>query len=63
MSQTIEKLTYMLLTDKNYHILARQATFGLIDRNKLKYINDEKPILVPKKLDKPTEEEKKTLRE
>jgi gag-polypeptide of LTR copia-type len=63
MSQLIEKLTSVMLTDKNYHLWARQATFGLIGRDKLELVNGERPNPIPKKIGEPIEEEKKALRE
>jgi hypothetical protein len=38
-----------MLTDKNYHMWARQATFGLIARDKLELVNGERPVPIPKK--------------
>jgi hypothetical protein len=42
MSQNIEKLTSVLLNGKNYHLWIRQATFGLIGRDRLEHVNGEK---------------------
>jgi hypothetical protein len=44
MSQNIEKLTSVLLNGKNYHLWIRQATFGLIGRDRLEHVNGEKPM-------------------
>jgi gag-polypeptide of LTR copia-type len=63
MSQPIEKLTSVMLTGKNYHLWARQATFGLIGRDKLELVNGERPTPIPKKIGESTKEEKKALRE
>jgi hypothetical protein len=64
MSQPIEKLTSVMLTGKNYHMWTRQATFGLIGRDKIELVNDERPTPISKKkTGELTEEEKKALRE
>jgi hypothetical protein len=42
---------------------ATQATFGLIGRDKLELVNDERPIPISKKPNEPREDEKKALRE
>jgi gag-polypeptide of LTR copia-type len=63
MSEPIKKLISVLQTGKNYHLWARQASFGLIGRDKLEYVNGEKPIPVPKKPGDPIDNEKKALRE
>jgi hypothetical protein len=44
MSQNIDKLTFVLLNGKNYYLWVRQATFGLIGRDRLKHVNGEKTI-------------------
>jgi gag-polypeptide of LTR copia-type len=46
-TQTSDKLTSILLDGKNYNIWVRQATFGLIGRDKLKFVNGEATIPVP----------------
>jgi hypothetical protein len=52
-----------MLTDKNYHLWARQATFRLIGRGKLELVNGERLAPIPKIPGEPTKEEKKALRE
>jgi gag-polypeptide of LTR copia-type len=49
MSQPIEKLTFVMLTGKNYHLWVRQATFRLIGRDKLELVNGERPAPITKK--------------
>jgi hypothetical protein len=44
MSKNIEKLTSVLLNGKNYHLWVKQATFGLIGRDRLEHVNGEKPM-------------------
>jgi hypothetical protein len=63
MSQNIEKLTYVTLNNKNYHLWARQATFDLIGRDKLEHVNGENLIPIPKISSEPTEEKKRAIRE
>jgi hypothetical protein len=38
-SQNSDKLTSILIGDKNYNIWARQASFGLIGQEQLEYVN------------------------
>jgi gag-polypeptide of LTR copia-type len=52
-----------MLDGKNYHMWARQVTFGLIGRDKLEYVNGENLISVPKVSGDPTEEEKRAIKE
>jgi hypothetical protein len=59
MSQYIERLTFVLLTSKNYHPWTRQVIFGLTCYDKLEYINSEKPASVVKKSGEPIEEKKR----
>jgi hypothetical protein len=62
-SRNTEKLTFVMLNGKNYHLWARQATFDLIGRDKLEHVNGENPIPVPKVSGDPTEEEKSAIKE
>jgi hypothetical protein len=62
-SQNTEKLTYVMLNRKNYHMWAKQAIFDFIGQDKLEHVNDENPMLVPKISGEPTEEEKRAIRE
>jgi gag-polypeptide of LTR copia-type len=62
-SQTTDKLTSVLLNGKNYNIWIRQATFGLIGRDKLVFANGEITILVPTTVGEPTDDEKRAIRE
>jgi hypothetical protein len=52
-----------MLTDKNYHMWARQATFGLIARDKLELVNGERPVPIPKKKQKSQQKRRRKLRE
>jgi gag-polypeptide of LTR copia-type len=54
MSLDSEKLIYVMLNGKNYHLWARQATFGLIGQDKLEHVNGENPIPVLKVSGDPT---------
>lgn len=63
MSQQTEKLTGILLNGKNYHLWARQATFGLDGQDKLEHIPGEKPQPVPINPATLTYEEKKSISE
>jgi hypothetical protein len=40
---TNDKLTSLLLNDNNYQVWVRQATFGLISRDKLEHVTGDKP--------------------
>jgi gag-polypeptide of LTR copia-type len=62
-SSNSDKLTSILLDGKNYNIWARQASFGLIGREKLEYVNGEITVPVPRITGGPTDEEKKAIRE
>jgi gag-polypeptide of LTR copia-type len=62
-NQSSDKLTSILLDGKNYNIWARQASFGLIGREKLEYVNGEIPMPVPNVAGAPTKEEKRAIRE
>jgi gag-polypeptide of LTR copia-type len=62
-SSNLDKLTSILIDGKNYNIWARQASFGLIGREKLEYVNGEIIVPVPRINGAPIDEEKKTIRE
>jgi gag-polypeptide of LTR copia-type len=62
-TQTSDKLTSILLDGKNYNIWVRQATFGLIGRDKLEFVNGEATIPVPVTPENPIEDEKRAIRE
>jgi gag-polypeptide of LTR copia-type len=40
---THDKLTSVLLNGNNYQVWVRQATFGLISRDRLEYVTGDKP--------------------
>jgi gag-polypeptide of LTR copia-type len=62
MSQPIEKLTFVMLTGKNYHLWVRQATFRLIGRDKLELVNGERPApIIKKKLESQQKRRRKLL--
>jgi hypothetical protein len=46
-NQQADKLTSVLLNGKNYNMWVRQASFGLIDRDKIEYVNYDIPVPVP----------------
>jgi gag-polypeptide of LTR copia-type len=62
-NQAIERLTLVLLDDKNYNMWARQVSFGLVGRDELEYVNGEitKPVL--RSVGALTEELNKALKE
>jgi hypothetical protein len=62
-NQQADKLTSVLLNGKKYNMWVRQASFGLIDRDKIEYVNYDIPVPVPQETSAPTEEEKKAIRE
>jgi hypothetical protein len=44
---TNDKLTSVLLNGNNYQVWVRQATFGLISRDKLEHVTGDKKRLIP----------------
>jgi gag-polypeptide of LTR copia-type len=44
---TNDKLTLVLLNDNNYQVWVRQATFGLINRDKFEHVTGDKKRLIP----------------
>ena len=63
MSQHIERLTGVLLNGKNYHLWARQVTFGLIGRDKFEHVTGEKSKPKAEDPTHPTVEERKEISE
>jgi hypothetical protein len=53
----------VLLDGNNYNMWTIQVSFGLIDRDKLEYVNDELTMAVQRIFEALTEDEKKTIRE
>jgi gag-polypeptide of LTR copia-type len=62
-NQAIERLTSVLLDDKNYNMWARQVSFRLVDIDKLEYVNGEITKPVPRSAGALTEEENKALKD
>jgi hypothetical protein len=62
-SQTTDKLISMFLIGKNYNIWVRQATFVLIGRDKLEFINEEIFIPIPATVGELTDDGKRVTRE
>jgi gag-polypeptide of LTR copia-type len=62
-NQQADKLTSVLLDDKNYNMWVRKVFFELISRDKLEYVNGDITVLIPEEAGAPTEEEKKGIKE
>jgi hypothetical protein len=62
-SQTTDKLTLVLLDGKNYNICVIQATFGLIGRDKLEFVNGENTIPLSATVRERADDEKRDIRE
>jgi tetrahydromethanopterin S-methyltransferase subunit G len=62
-SQTTHKLSSVLLDGKNYNILVKKVTFGIIDRDKVEFVNGEITIQVPTTVGEPIDDEKRAIRE
>jgi hypothetical protein len=53
----------VLLDGKNYNILVKKVTFGIIDRDKVEFVNGEITIQVPTTVGEPIDDEKRAIRE
>jgi gag-polypeptide of LTR copia-type len=58
-----EKITSVMLNGKNFNMWARQATFGLVGRDRFEFVNGDITMSVPAATGSLTAEEKVTIRE
>jgi gag-polypeptide of LTR copia-type len=62
-TQNTEKITSVMLNGKNFNMWARQATFGLVGRDRFEFVNGDITMPVPAVVGAPTVEEKVAIRE
>jgi hypothetical protein len=61
--KTLKKFTLVMLNGENFNMWARQATFGLVGRDRFEFVNGDITMSVPAAAGGPTAEEKVTIRE